>query len=99
MDSCGCSQKGRLGKKNDIAIARVAMSTIKILHVLDHSLPVHSGYAFRSHAIFSAQKRRGWDPVVLTSPKHHESCSGPREEQEQIGDIRYYRSSLVPKRR
>ena len=73
------------------------MLPLKILHILDHSLPVHSGYAFRSHAIFSAQKRRGWTPVVLTSPKHYESWSGPRDRREEIGDITYYRSTLVQK--
>ena len=55
---------------------------LKILHILDHSLPVHSGYAFRSQAIFLAQKRRGWEPVILTSPKHYESCNDSWEERE-----------------
>jgi PEP-CTERM/exosortase A-associated glycosyltransferase len=73
------------------------MSPLKILHVLDHSLPVHSGYAFRSQAIFAAQKRRGWEPVVLTSPKHYESWHGPWVGQEQVGDFMYCRSSPVSK--
>ena len=64
----------------------------KILHILDHSLPLHSGYSFRSGSIFNAQRNRGWQPVVLTSPKHEESCKGPKQEQEEINGFTYYRT-------
>jgi PEP-CTERM/exosortase A-associated glycosyltransferase len=43
--------------------------TLRILHVLDHSLPLHSGYAFRTLAILREQKARGWATVQVTSPK------------------------------
>ena len=43
---------------------------MKILHVLDHSLPYFSGYSFRSDAILRAQRQMGLDPVVVTSPNH-----------------------------
>ena len=43
---------------------------MKVLHVLDHSLPVQSGYAFRSAAILREQRRLGIDTVQLTGPKH-----------------------------
>jgi PEP-CTERM/exosortase A-associated glycosyltransferase len=43
--------------------------TLRILHVLDHSLPLHSGYAFRTLAILREQRARGWETVQLTSPK------------------------------
>jgi glycogen(starch) synthase len=42
---------------------------MKVLHVLDHSLPVQSGYAFRSAAIIREQHRLGWETVQLTGPK------------------------------
>lgn len=42
---------------------------MKILHVLDHSLPVQSGYAFRSAAIIREQRRMGWETVQITGPK------------------------------
>ncbi len=42
---------------------------MKVLHVLDHSLPVQSGYAFRSAAILREQRRLGWETVQLTGPK------------------------------
>ena len=31
----------------------------RVLHVLDHSLPVHSGYTFRTRAILKAQEAKG----------------------------------------
>lgn len=43
--------------------------TLRILHVLDHSLPLHSGYAFRTLAILREQRLRGWETIQLTSPK------------------------------
>ena len=67
----------------------------KILHILDHSLPLHSGYTFRSHNIFNAQRNRGWHPLIVTSPKHEESWKSPWEKQEQIGGFRYYRTGAV----
>ncbi len=42
---------------------------MRILHVLDHSLPLHSGYTFRSAAIFRAQRARGWETFHLTAPR------------------------------
>lgn len=42
----------------------------KILHVFDHSIPLHSGYTFRSLAILREQRKLGWNTVHLTSPKH-----------------------------
>jgi PEP-CTERM/exosortase A-associated glycosyltransferase len=65
---------------------------LKVLHVLDHSLPVHSGYAFRTQALLSAQKRKGWNPIAVTSPKHYGSFNGTWRDAEQIGEIRYYRT-------
>jgi glycogen(starch) synthase len=42
---------------------------LRILHVLDHSLPLHSGYTFRTLAILREQRSLGWETVQLTSPK------------------------------
>lgn len=47
----------------------------RILHVLDHSLPMHSGYTFRTRAILRAQIAQGWDVRGLTSRRH--SAAGP----------------------
>lgn len=42
---------------------------MRILHVLDHSIPLHSGYTFRTAALLREQRARGWETVHLTSPK------------------------------
>ena len=52
------------------------MKPIRILHVLDHSLPVGSGYSYRSRSIALAQQRRGLEPTVVTSPKHGSEQDG-----------------------
>jgi glycogen synthase len=43
---------------------------LRILHVLDHSTPLHSGYTFRTLSILAEQRRMGWETFHLTSPKH-----------------------------
>lgn len=43
--------------------------SLRILHVLDHSIPLHSGYTFRSLSILREQRKLGWDTHHLTSPK------------------------------
>lgn len=69
---------------------------MKILHILDHSLPLFSGYAFRSQNIFRAQGKRGCIPIGLTSPKHEASWKGLCNTEEDIGGFRYYRTGAVP---
>ncbi|MDY7037403.1 MAG: TIGR04063 family PEP-CTERM/XrtA system glycosyltransferase [Thermodesulfobacteriota bacterium] len=68
---------------------------MKILHILDHSLPLHSGYTFRSHNIFLEQRKRGWKPVVVTSPKHEQSWKGDWTSREEINGFTYYRTGDV----
>ncbi len=46
---------------------------MRILHILDHGLPLHSGYTFRTRAILKAQIARGWDVAAVTGPRHGES--------------------------
>ena len=42
---------------------------LRVLHVLDHSAPLHSGYTFRTLNILQEQRRLGWQTLHLTSPK------------------------------
>ena len=51
----------------------------RILHVLDHSLPLHSGYAFRTRAILHAQLGMGLDVRGITGLRH--TAAGPDVEQ------------------
>lgn len=44
--------------------------TLRILHVLDHSLPHHSGYTFRTLALLREQRALGWNTWQLTTPRH-----------------------------
>ncbi|VVT02086.1 TIGR04063 family PEP-CTERM/XrtA system glycosyltransferase [Erythrobacter sp. EC-HK427] len=44
----------------------------RILHVLDHSLPLHSGYTFRTRAILTAQQALGWEVRGITGLRHSE---------------------------
>ncbi len=43
--------------------------SLRVLHVLDHSIPLHSGYSFRTLSILREQRKLGWDTFHLTSPK------------------------------
>jgi PEP-CTERM/exosortase A-associated glycosyltransferase len=42
---------------------------LRILHLFDHSIPLHSGYTFRSRAILNAQRALGWETAHVTSAK------------------------------
>lgn len=43
---------------------------MKVLHVFDHTIPLHSGYTFRSLALLKGQRALGWETFHLSSPKH-----------------------------
>ncbi|GGC29624.1 glycosyltransferase WbuB [Novosphingobium marinum] len=45
----------------------------RVLHVLDHSLPIHSGYTFRTRAILRAQQASGIEVRGVTGLRHTES--------------------------
>jgi PEP-CTERM/exosortase A-associated glycosyltransferase len=42
----------------------------RILHVLDHSLPLQSGYTFRTRAILKAQEALGMEVRAITGMRH-----------------------------
>lgn len=64
---------------------------MRILHILDHSVPLFSGYSFRSRSIIHAQRELGLNPIVLTSPKH----GSADDSVEEIEGIRYYRTAAL----
>jgi PEP-CTERM/exosortase A-associated glycosyltransferase len=50
----------------------------RVLHVLDHSLPLHSGYTFRTRAILKAQGGHGLEVRGITGQRHNlEAAAGP----------------------
>jgi len=64
---------------------------MRILHVLDHSLPLHSGYSFRTVAILREQRRLGWQTRQLTTPRQRAS-----QKVEEIDGWRFDRTVLRP---
>jgi len=42
---------------------------MRVIHILDHSIPLQSGYAFRTQAILKEQRALGWETFHLTGPK------------------------------
>jgi len=61
---------------------------MRILHVLDHSIPLQSGYAFRTLAILTHQRRLGWETAHLTSSKHRPVA----QLEEEVDGLRFYRT-------
>ena len=62
-----------------------------ILHVLDHSIPLHSGYTFRSRSIFEHQRQLGWKTDHITSTKHADAVDGQPDEEEVEG-LHFFRT-------
>jgi PEP-CTERM/exosortase A-associated glycosyltransferase len=62
---------------------------VRVLHVLDHSIPLQSGYTFRSRAIIKEQRALGWETLQLTGPKHNLGKSLPA--MEQVDGLDFYR--------
>jgi len=65
---------------------------MRILHVLDHSIPLHSGYTFRTLAILREQRALGWETLHLTSPKH----LGTQAAEEEVEGWHFHRTPLPP---
>ncbi|WP_019028745.1 TIGR04063 family PEP-CTERM/XrtA system glycosyltransferase [Colwellia piezophila] len=64
---------------------------MKVLHVFDHSIPLHSGYTFRSRAILKQQHELGIETCHVTSPKH----GNDQIEIEEIDGLKFYRSAPI----
>jgi len=61
---------------------------MRVLHILDHSIPLQSGYTFRTRAILEHQRALGWETFHLTSAKQGKTGSPV----EQVGDLAFYRT-------
>ena len=62
---------------------------MRILHVFDHSIPLHSGYTFRSAAILREQRSLGWETFHLTGPRQI-NCS---VKEEDVDGLHFYRTA------
>ncbi|OHD10103.1 TIGR04063 family PEP-CTERM/XrtA system glycosyltransferase [Sphingopyxis sp. RIFCSPHIGHO2_12_FULL_65_19] len=63
----------------------------RILHVLDHSLPAHSGYTFRTRALMKAQVAQGWQVAGVTGVRHPE----PGPDGESVDGLTFYRTPPI----
>ncbi|MCT6699028.1 TIGR04063 family PEP-CTERM/XrtA system glycosyltransferase [Rheinheimera sp. 4Y26] len=61
---------------------------MKILHLFDHSIPLHSGYTFRSRAILQQQANMGFQTCHVTSPKQG-AC---QQAKETVDGLTFYRT-------
>ncbi|MEQ1539074.1 MAG: TIGR04063 family PEP-CTERM/XrtA system glycosyltransferase [Sphingorhabdus sp.] len=68
----------------------------RILHVLDHSLPLHSGYTFRTRAIMKAQAGAGWEVAGLTGERHYQHGVLPDVAEETVEGLRFFRTQSLP---
>lgn len=62
--------------------------SLRVLHILDHSIPLHSGYTFRTLSILREQRKLGWETYHLTSPKQ----TGCTEAEEEVDGWHFYRT-------
>ena len=65
---------------------------MRILHILDHSVPLQSGYSFRSLAILREQRALGWETLQLTTPRH----GATEAAVEDIEGYRFHRTRVGP---
>jgi PEP-CTERM/exosortase A-associated glycosyltransferase len=69
----------------------MANRVMRILHVLDHGLPLHSGYTFRTRAILKAQQALGWEVAAVTGPRHGAAPAAI----EQVDGLTFHRTPPV----
>lgn len=70
---------------------------MRILHILDHSIPLHSGYTFRTLSILKAQRALGWETFHITGSKQGQQ----NQVEEDVDGWLFYRTptsnSLISK--
>jgi len=82
----------------DAALSTAALSRrtmLRVLHVLDHSLPLHSGYSFRTRAILKAQAGLGLTVRAITGQRHNLEAA-PGGLIEEIDGLIFHRTPGAP---
>ncbi|HBQ53250.1 MAG TPA: glycosyltransferase WbuB, partial [Erythrobacter sp.] len=64
----------------------------RVLHILDHSLPLQSGYTFRTRAILTSLQKAGVEVRAITGARH--SAEGPP--RETIDGLTFERLPAAP---
>lgn len=67
--------------------------SMKILHILDHFLPYHSGYTYRSLSVFKNLREKGLKQIIITSAKHKKF----EQEKENIEGFPIYHTQFQSK--
>lgn len=64
---------------------------MRILHILDHGLPLQSGYTFRTRAILKAQGAQGHQVAAVTGPRQ----GGAAGAVETLDGLTFYRTAAA----
>ena len=73
----------------------------RILHVLDHGLPLQSGYTFRTRAILKAQEAAGLTVRAITGLRHYAAPvpdAARADGAEWLDDLAFWRTPGTPAR-
>lgn len=62
---------------------------MRILHILDHSIPLQSGYTFRTRNILREQRKLGWETCHVTGLKQRGSSAA----EEEVDGLHFYRTA------
>ncbi len=74
------------------ATTNADVRTTRVLHVLDHSWPVLSGYAVRSRDLITSQSRLGQALAVVTGPLHQ--LEEPSSCDTDVDQVPYFRTPV-----
>jgi len=64
----------------------------RILHILDHSLPLHSGYCFRTRAIMKAQIASGLTVAGVTGVRQDQHGYVAQQPEEEADGLHFFRT-------
>ena len=64
----------------------------RILHILDHSLPLHSGYCFRTRAIMKAQIASGLTVAGVTGVRQNQHGYIAERPLEEADELQFFRT-------
>ncbi len=67
----------------------------RILHVLDHSLPLHSGYTFRTRAIMTAQMAAGLAVAGITGVRQYQNGETRNGAVQVVDGLTFYRTQIA----
>jgi PEP-CTERM/exosortase A-associated glycosyltransferase len=68
---------------------------MRILHILDHSLPLHSGYTFRTRAILKSCEALGLEVAGVTGARHVAEAAVEEGTWETHDGLRFYRGGGI----